>query len=132
MQKGCIRMQTLSASNIRYLIAMHSLDSKDGMRCVDIAESLNVTKPSVHRMVEILDGIGFVQQTKFGMIFLTKKGRELAARYAAYYDIICRFLCQKLGLSQDESKTAAIALLAGIPDEHIESMCDNICNVFIE
>jgi Mn-dependent DtxR family transcriptional regulator len=120
--------QILSASNIRYLIALNALDKEGGIRCVDIAEELGVTRPSVHRMVEMLCDRDLVKQAKYGMVFLTKEGRELAARYAEYYDIVCGFLCQKLTLPPEDSKNAAFALLAGIPDERIENMCEIMRN----
>ena len=125
-----MRMQTLSASSIRYLIAMHLLSNDIGMRCTDIAEVLNVTKPSVHRMVKILCNIGFVQREKYGRVFLTEKGEELASRYASYNDTVYRFLRQKLALSPEKSKNAAFALLAGVSDEHIKNMCEILQNVF--
>jgi len=117
-------MQTLSASSIRYLITMQSLGNESGMRCVDIAGALNVTKPSVHRMMETLSDKALVQKVKYGMVFLTEEGRELAVRYTAYYDIIFRFFCRKLALPPDDSRNAAFALLAGISDECVGSMCE--------
>lgn len=116
-------MQTLSASIIRYLIALNALDKKCGIRCVDIAERLGLTKPSVHRMMEALSDRALVQKVKYGMVFLTEEGRELSVRYAAYYDTICGFLVQRLALPSEDSGNAAIALLAGISEEHIAGMC---------
>ena len=117
-------MQTLSASAIRYLLAMYSLGSEGGIRCVVIAQALHVTKPSVHRMMETLSGKAFVRKAKYGMVFLTKEGGELAVRYAGYYDVIFRFLCQGLALPPEDSGNAAFALLAGISDERIGGMCE--------
>lgn len=123
-RKGYVRMQTLSASSIRYLITMHSLSGENGMRCVDIAGALNVTKPSVHRMMETLSEKALVQKVKYGMVFFTEEGCKRAARYAVYYDIIFRFLCRKFALPPNDAKNAACALLAGISDERIGSMCE--------
>ncbi len=117
------KMQTLSAPSIRYLIALNALDKECGIRCVDIAEKLGLTKPSVHRMMVTLSDRALVQKAKYGMVFLTEKGRELGSRYATYYDIIFRFLSQKLALPPEDSTNAAFALLAGISDERIGNMC---------
>ncbi|NCC61618.1 MAG: winged helix-turn-helix transcriptional regulator [Verrucomicrobiae bacterium] len=65
------KMQTLSASSIRYLIALNALDKECGIRCVDIAEKLGLTKPSVHRMMETLCDRALVKKVKYGMLFLT-------------------------------------------------------------
>ena len=122
-------MQTLSATSIRYLIVMHSLSSKSGMRCVDIAGALHVTKPSVHRMMETLSDKALVQKEKYGMVFLTGNGRELAVRYSAYYEVIFQFLCGELALPREDAGNAAFALLAGISDEHIGRMCKIMQNM---
>ena len=43
----------LTASNIRYLLAMKELEkSCQGLRCVDIAATLGLSKPSVHNMLD--------------------------------------------------------------------------------
>ena len=123
-----MRMQTLSVSSIRYLIAMPSLDDEKGMQCIDIAEALNVTKPSVHGMIETLCNKALVQKVKYGLVFFTEEGRELAARYVAYYDIILHFLSRKLALSLEDSKNAAFLLLAGIPEEGVVNMCEIMRN----
>lgn len=122
-------MQTLSVSSIRYLIAMYSLDNEKGMQCVNIAEALNVTKPSVHEMIETLCNKALAQKVKYGMVFFTEEGRELAARYVAYYDIILHFLSRKLALSLEDSKNAALSLLAGISEEGVIHMCEIMRNV---
>ncbi len=122
------KTQTLSASSIRYLITMNALDKACGIRCVDIAEKLGLTKPSVHRMMETLSDRALVKKVRYGMVFLTEEGRELAARYAVYYDTVCRFLSQKLALPPEDSRNAALALLAGISDERIENMCEIMRN----
>lgn len=44
----------LTPSAIKYLLTLLELCQKDaGARCMDIAEQLRVTKPSVHSMIEI-------------------------------------------------------------------------------
>lgn len=116
-------MQTLSASGIRYLIAMHSLSNESGVRCVDIAQTLHVSKPSVHRMMITLSNKAFVQREKYGTVFLTEKGLQLATRYTSYYIIIFQFFNRKLAVPREDSRNAAFALFVGITEEHIESMC---------
>ena len=45
----------LTPSAIKYLLTLLELCQKDaGARCMDIAEQLSVTKPSVHSMIEKL------------------------------------------------------------------------------
>ncbi|MEA4894947.1 MAG: iron dependent repressor, metal binding and dimerization domain protein [Oscillospiraceae bacterium] len=119
-------MQPLSAPIIKYMLALNALDNEDGIRCVEIAENLSLSKPTVHIMMGTLSEMAYVVKAKYGMVFLTEKGREAAVRYAGYHDTICRFLAQKLGVSQEESKKATLSLLAGMSGESLEHMCRSV------
>lgn len=119
-------MQTLSAAGIRYLIVLNDLDGECGVRCIDIAEKLKLTKPSVHRMIEALSARGLVDKAKYGTVFMTEEGRRLAAQYAAYFNAVFHFLSQKLCLQPQNAQNAAIALLAEIPDEQIDNVCEKM------
>ena len=53
--------RSLTASNILYLLAMREIDkSGEGMRCTRIANMLNLSKPSVHSMMNVFtENIGY-------------------------------------------------------------------------
>ena len=66
----------LTPSAIKYLLTLLELCQKDaGARCMDIAEQLRVTKPSVHSMIENLCAAGLAEKKKYGTVFLTPEGR---------------------------------------------------------
>jgi len=50
----------------------------DGVRCSEVAKSLNVSKPSVYEVVEKLKGKKLVRKKQRSAIFLSKKGMEKA------------------------------------------------------
>ena len=53
----------LTPSAIKYLLTLLELCQKDaGARCMDIAEQLRVTKPSVHSMIENLCAAGLAEK----------------------------------------------------------------------
>ena len=55
--------KTLTASNIRYLLTIQSLDREGkGARSVDIATEMGLSKPSVHNMMRTLIEIGLVRK----------------------------------------------------------------------
>ncbi len=116
----------LTASNIKYLVALNQLDqSKDGIRCVDIAETLQVTKPSVHAMMNTLKKQQLIHKDNYGMVNFTPLGTELAKQYARYFSLVCSFLQDILPEEQDE-KAVAYAILAALPLDRLEKMCQNI------
>lgn len=64
----------LTPSAIKYLLTLLELCQKDaGARCMDIAEQLRVTKPSVHSMIENLCAAGLAEKKKYGTVFLTRR-----------------------------------------------------------
>ena len=109
--------KSLTPSAIKYLLTLLELCQKDaGARCMDIAEQLRVTKPSVHSMIENLCAAGLAEKKKYGTVFLTPEGRTQAERYAACCSLLRGRMQQTLGLSEEDARSAACAVLAQLPD----------------
>ena len=71
----------LTAANIRYLLAIEDLDRDGkGVRCVDVAQALGITKPSVHSMVDSMKDMGLLEKPHYGVIRLTDLGRRTGTR----------------------------------------------------
>ena len=104
--------RNLTPSAIKYLLTLLEPCQKDaGARCMDIAEQLRVTKPSVHSMVENLCAAGLAEKKKYGTVFLAQ-----AERYAACCSLLRGRMQQTLGLSEEDARSAACAVLAQLPD----------------
>ena len=89
--------KTLTASNIRYLLAMKELGRADGgARCIDIAAALKLSKPSVHNMMDSLSRSGLVCKNAYGMVYFTDAGREAAERYARYFSAVAAMLARNV------------------------------------
>lgn len=117
---------SLTAANIKYLVVLNQLNqSQSGIRCVDIAETLRVTKPSVHAMMNTLKKQQLIHKDNYGMVHFTPLGAELAKRYAYYFSLVCSFLRDLLPDEQD-GKAAAYAILAALPLDRLEKMCQNM------
>lgn len=111
----------LTASNIRYLVTLLRMrESENGVRCVDLADALGVTRPSVHKKTEYLCQMGLVEKGGRGSAFLTEQGKQTARRYAQCLDGVSRILKGQLPQQQDWA-VPVTALLAEIPQEHIEA-----------
>lgn len=83
----------LSASAIRYLLALKALGHDGGgIRSVDIAAALGLSKPSVHNMMKTFDEMGLVSKNAYGAAYLTRLGKEIADRYGRYYDSVSELL----------------------------------------
>lgn len=70
---------TLTSSMEDYLEAVLIVQKKRGyVRCVNVAEQLGVTKPSVSRAVKELSKSGHIIKTESGTLSLTEVGKNLA------------------------------------------------------
>ena len=118
----------LTAANIRYLLAIEDLDRDGkGVRCVDVAQALGITKPSVHSMVDSMKDMVLLEKPHYGVIRLTDLGRSTADRYQVYFQTICRHFAQFLPQRQDVL-AAAFALLSELKLESVVEMCTRIAD----
>jgi len=109
--------KNLTPSAIKYLLVLKELCTPEkGARCMDIAERLHVTKPSVHSMIGNLCSAGLAQKKKYGNVFLTPAGRAEAERYAGCCQQLSGRMQQLLGLNAEDAHSAACAVLAQLPD----------------
>ena len=100
----------LSGSHIRYLITMHRLKNADNtVRCVDIAQSLGISKPSVHSMIKLLRDMELVQKENYGVVYLTEKGVATAERYSRGYDL--KLDCLNEVLPDENSISSSVCML---------------------
>jgi len=70
--------QTETAEDSVELIA-DLIEQKGEARAVDLAGYLGVTKPTVNNAIQRLQRDGYVESAPYRAIFLTPKGRDLAA-----------------------------------------------------
>ena len=118
--------QTLTASNLRYLLVLRKIGcGHKGVRGVDIADSLGVTKPSAHAMMTTLKNMNLIQQSRYGAAYFTEEGEALAELYSGYYDTVFSHFQQLLPCEADAS-AAAWAVLSEVSRESLEIMCRQI------
>ncbi len=122
-------MIKLTTTNIKYLITINQIyNTEKGVRCTDVANILGVSKPSVHRMVENMKNMGLIDKDRYGEIFFTEIGEELAAKYSRYYEAFSH----QFGhfLTDEVDKISGIcAFLAEFTTESIEKMYGRLASV---
>ena len=114
--------RTLTASNIRYLLTMKELDRDGcGVRCVDLASALNLSKPSVHNMMDTFSELGIISKTSYGVAHFTDSGNDTAHRYGHYYEIVSESLrCMFPDIG--DLQMAVCSLLSEVPQDSLEHM----------
>lgn len=115
----------LSASHIRYLLVMEQLDKNgSGVRSVDLASELGVSKPSTHMMLNTLCEMNLVRKERRRAAYLTPVGSAAAKRYRKYYE--AAFAMLTACTAEDGSTQEAIcALLAELSENSLERLCNN-------
>lgn len=84
-----------------YLEAVFVLSKEKGsVRLTDIAEYLEVSKPSVNRAIKTLTQNGFLEHITYGDIVITPAGESYAANVLRRHRLIKQFLIDELGVDE--------------------------------
>lgn len=93
-----------------YLEAMLMMKEKHGyIRSIDVAEKLNVTKPSVSYATKRLKESGHITMDKDGLITLTETGMAVAAEMLKRHKALTKFLIM-LGVDENTAQEDACKL----------------------
>lgn len=112
-----------SISREDYLRAIHHLmEENKEVRSVEVADYLNVSKPSVSEMLKNLDTDDLIQYKRYSKINLTKKGLNLAKNLTARHRIIEAFLKDMLKLNPGKIHDEAHKLEHAFSQESIGKM----------
>ena len=115
----------LSSAHLRYLLAIGQLSQGTGaVSSAQVARALQVSRPSVTRMLAILAEKDLVTKERYGKITLTETGAALARQLQAGLRDLERRL-PALGLELDREETAAVAgaLAAALPERCLRKLC---------
>lgn len=103
-----------------YLSTIYRLDKGQGVRSVDVAKQLEVSKPSVNRALKTLTDMKLVKQEPYGDIFLTKLGRNTAIDLNKKYAILRGFLVHMLDVDPLTAEKEANQMEHGMSNDTID------------
>lgn len=113
-----------------YLKTIYVLKKQnDNVRVTDIANSMNCSKPSVNKSINILKDNGYLNYEAYGTIEMTEKGVDLSKKILEKYDILYIFLKDVLGLDKDEAEEEAEKIKLSMNDKTINSLAKYIHKV---
>ena len=112
----------LHESGEMYLETILILKNRFGyVRSIDIANEMNVSKPSVSRAVGLLKDNGYITFDPNGMILLTESGSAVAEKIYERHQILTQFLTS-IGVSEDTAAHDACKIEHVISDETFEAI----------
>ena len=113
-----------------YLKTIYVLKKQnENVRVTDIANSMNCSKPSVNKAINILKDNGYLNYEAYGTIEMTEKGENLAKKILETYDIVYLFLKDVLGLESEDAEKEAQKIKLSMNDNTINSLAKYIHKV---
>lgn len=109
----------ISDTSLRYLFVIYAISrTKMVVSSMEVARALDVTKPSVVRVLESLMRRGFVVKERYGKIYLTDRGAFVVHYYQQILDqILAQFPALPFPVDDTQREIAACAMAAALPDE---------------
>lgn len=113
-----------------YLKTMYVIQIQNKeIRVTDIANQMNISKPSVNKAINNLKENGLVYYETYGKIELTEKGADLAKKILEAYDISYVFFKDVIGLDVEASKREAEKLKLTMEDNTINNLAKYVHKV---
>lgn len=105
----------MTNSQEEYLKIIYIINTtKNKVRVTDIADKLNVKKPSVNKAIKNLSDMGYINYEAYGDISFTNIGESKAKDIIRKYDIVKLFLVEILNveeeIAEEEVKTIKYAI----------------------
>lgn len=109
-----------------YLEAILILSKKGGgVRSVDIATMLGVSKPSVSHAMKLLREDGYIAMDRYGTVTLLEKGAEIANRIYERHMVLTKML-EGLGVSNEVARADACKMEHDISNESFEKIKEHL------
>lgn len=122
-----VKSMKIQESGEDYLESILKIEMEKGsVRSIDVANDLQVTKPSVSRAIHILKDRGFLDDNDGTQLILSKKGREIAEKIYERHLLLTDFLKQ-IGVSETTAAEDACRMEHTLSDESFSAL-----KVFIE
>ena len=96
-------------------------ENENGVKSVDIATHLNVSKPAVTKATNELKEYGFINKDLYGQITLTSVGKAIAEKIYDKHKTIYSFL-KKLGVSDEIADEDCCKLEHAISEETFQKL----------
>lgn len=109
-----------------YLKAIWDLQNKKGyIKVKDIADKLEVTRPSVSEMIKKLAENNYILYEKYGGIVFTAKGKKLAQEIKHRHNLLTEFL-RVIGVTEQNAQKDACELEHDVSSETITCLLEFI------
>lgn len=109
-----------------YCKTICALDRGEGVKSIDIAKNLKLSKISVSLTLHKLKDERYVDMEKYGRVRLTEKGKEIAEKINKKHKKIIDFLINCIGLPETQARYEACAMEHHLSKKTIDGL-SRIC-----
>ncbi len=107
----------------KYLFAIYRLGiNGEAISSSDVSRLVGVTKASTVKMTQRLSDDGYIRKEPYGKISLTETGIKEASALFASSLVICDFLKQKVGISEQEADSDAVKIVAQVSEKTVAQL----------
>lgn len=108
-----------------YLETIYILrEQQQVVRVTDIATHLGISKPSVHRALQMLRSVDYVEQEKYGDVRLTQDGEARAKQVLSRHLLLKQFFFEILGVTEETAEKDACMAEHVLSEETVEKLRD--------
>jgi DtxR family transcriptional regulator, Mn-dependent transcriptional regulator len=105
-----------------YCKTIHRLDRGEGVKSIDIAKSLGLSKISVSLTLHKLKDENYVEMQRYGKVRLSCRGKEIANKIDKKHKKIVDFLINCVGLDEKQARIEACAMEHHLSKETVEGL----------
>ena len=107
-----------------YRIMVEQDAFETGIRSVDVAEQLGVSKASVNKAITTLKEHGMVEQTRYGRVTLTDTGLEYGKDVWHRHRTLRLFLTEQLGVDEETADDEACLMEHDLSADTMRRWCE--------
>ena len=117
-------MSHISASSQDYLETILALTQEQGagIRSIDIAERMGVSRASVNRAIGVLKQAGYIEQERYSLLRLTAAGWAMAQDVEEKHLLLRRFLTDVLHVDAQTAEEDACKMEHSISVQTMEKL----------
>ena len=115
-----------------YRIMLEQDAFDQGIRSVDVAEQLDVSKASVNKAIATLKEHGMVEQSRYGRVTLTKEGIEYGKDVWHRHRTLRLFLTESLGVDPQTADDEACLMEHDLSADTMRRWCEYLVSQGIQ
>ncbi len=117
--------EEISPAMQMYLEVIYDLSqNNDRVGVAEIAAAMDISKPSVTQALEMLKKMMLIRHPRYGKVYLTEEGRQVAQRIRHKHDTLTHFIQHILGVNPETAEEDACKIEHVISRETFSKLLD--------